>query len=237
MLPVNFNKDFAKAFTQDCILYSAIEEYSHGNLLFMQFTGDLRQMKPIAISIANNIYQGKLVSRLETVLANKSIPQLAFLCSMVNNLITEFNSYIQYEPHTCSYCTELIHTLESFHELVKSLNNDLCGQVSTKLKAIQAAIYNPAQPVEDGYYLYEVIDQIEFYLKNLLTYYYHFLIVRQQENENCEGIVGFTTQVADHLSELIRIIETVSNDIENVLDLLLTREVFMDLCEEQALYN
>jgi hypothetical protein len=183
------------------------------------------------------MYQGKLVSRILSLLENKSLPQMALLCSTVNNLINEFNSYIQHEPYTSAHCNELVHTLQSFHELASSLNNDIFGQVSNKLKDINACIYSANQHIEiDGYYLYEVIDQIEFYLKNLLTYYYHFLIVRQQEHENCKGI-GLTTYVADHLFELIGIIETVSDNIENVLDMVLTWEISMDLCEQQALYN
>lgn len=237
MSPDNFNKDFSKAFTQDCILYSAMEEYRHGNLLFRQFAGDADVMKPVAISVANNMYQGKLVSRILSVLENKSIPQIALLCTTANKIIDEFNSYIELEPYTSTHCHELINTLESFLELANSLNNDLCGQVSNKLYDIDSSIYIPDRHVDiDGLYLYEVIDKIEFYLKNLLTYYYHFLIVWQQENENCKGL-AFTTQVADHLWELTGIIEMASDNLEDILDMLLTWEERMDICEEQALFN
>ncbi|AEV98227.1 hypothetical protein A4D02_23280 [Niastella koreensis] len=237
MLPDNFNKDFTKAFTQNCILYSTTEEYSHGNLLFIQFTGDAREIKPIAVSVTNNMYQGKLVSRIIWGLENKSIPNASLLCSTIRNLINELNVYIRQEPYTCTHCNELIHTLGAFYELANSLNNDLSEQVLNKMKDLDACIYNTDRHADiNSYYLFETIEQIEFYLKNLLTYYYHFLIVKEMENENNNGI-GLTTQVADYLLELIGMIETVSNDIENVLDMLLTWEVRVDLCEEQAIHN
>ncbi|AEW00580.1 hypothetical protein A4D02_24955 [Niastella koreensis] len=233
----NFNKDFTKAFTRNCILYSATEEYSYGNLLFMQFTGDAREMNSIAISVVNNMYQGKLISRIIRVLENKNLPQVNQLCSTANNLINEFNSYIQQEPYTSAHCNELIQTMRSFYELVNSLNHDLCEQVLNKLKDLSSCIYNADRHANvDSYYLYEAIEQIKFYLKNLLKYYYHFLIVKEQEHENCKGI-GLTTQVADYLWELIGKIETVSDYIEDVLEMLLTWEIRMDMCEEQALYN
>ena len=59
---------------------------------------------------------------------------------------------------------------------------------------------------------------------------------KEQEHENCKGI-GLTTQVADFLWELMGKIETVSDNLEDVLDMLLTWEVRMDMAEEQALYN
>jgi|GEM_PF-3831487 len=237
MLPDNFNKDFTKAFTQHCILYSAIEEYRHGNLLFMQFAGNAQEMKPIAISVANNMYQGKLASRIIKELADKSIPQLGLLCSTTNILIEEFNSYINHELYTSGYCQELVHILQSFNELVNGLNTEIEGRVSNKLQDIHTSIYNVDRHDDiDVFYLYEIIEQIEFYLKNLLTYYYHFLIVKEQENVKCKGI-GLTTQVADLLGELIGAIEMVSNNMEDLLNMLLTWEVCMEKYEELALYN
>lgn len=237
MSPDNFNKDFARPFTRECVLYSPTEEYRHGNLLFMQFGRGNGEMKPIAIAVSKKMFQSQLVSRIIRVLKNNSLPQIELLRAAADNLIDEFNSHIQQEPYASTFCNELVHILGSFQELTNSLNTDFCGQVSKKLKAINACIHNPDQHMEiDGSYMYEVINQIEFYLKDLLTYYYHFLIVRQQENENGKGI-GLTTQVADYLWELIGIIETVSDNIEDVLDMLLTWEVSMEMSEEQALNN
>jgi hypothetical protein len=237
MSPDNFNKDFARAFTQDCSLYSPTEEYRHGNLLFMQFGGAAGEMRFVAVAVSKQMYQSQLVSLITRTLKNRCIPQIGLLCTTANNIIEEFNTYLQHEPYTSNYFLELIHTLKSFYELVNLLIRDVCERISNDLKDINDIIYNPDHLTHiDSLYLYPAVDQIEFYLKNLLTYYYHFLTVKQQENENGKGI-GLTTQVADCLCELIGQIEMTSDDLENVLDIILSWEVCMEMCEEQALYN
>lgn len=237
----NFNTDFAKEFMQGCTVYSAIEEYRLGNLLFMQFAGNALEMCSIALPVVNKIFHSKLISQLEIILENENIPQIESLNATANNLLFEFRTYVQNEPYTSHYYNELIAVLGSFQELCNSLNNDVQGKVSKKIKNINKDIYAPESDVcIDSSYFSSIIDNIESYLNNILAYYNHFMIVWHQENDNNNHKskeIGLTTQVADHLWELISEIEAVSTGIENLLNMLLTWEVRMEMNEEQALNN
>ena len=232
-----FSTDFANQFRQEYALYTPVEEYQHCNLLFRQFTGRPAEIKTLAISVTRKLYHVPLIYRLISKLENEDNQQLNNLCAVVKNLANEFHAYIQHEPYTSGYYNDLIATLDSFHELAGAFKMDICGQVSNKLKDVYKGLHEQHSDFDlNSTYPYTIAEEIGFYLKNMLVYYKHFVVIWRNESENKKGI-RLTTQVADHLFGLVNDIEEVINCMEGTLDLFLTWEVQMDNTEDQALFN
>ena len=231
-----FRKDFANQFRQEYELYTPVEEYRQGNLLFRELSHS-NGIEALAISVTKKLYHAPLISRLIDKLRNEDIRQVGNLCAVVTNLRNEFHTYIQNEPYTSTYYKDLIATFDSFHELINTLKKDMYEQTLDSLMKTYTGIHEQHSRFDiDITYAYTRTEEIGEYLKNMLVYYNHFVISWQNEAGNKKGI-NFTTQVADYLSELICVIEQVISNMEDTLDLFLTWEVQVDLMEDQALFN
>ena len=71
----------------------------------------------------------------------------------------------------------------------------------------------------------------------MLAYYNHFIVIWQNEADNSQKGLRLTTQVAEHLSELIAVTELVIASAESTRDLLVSWDAHIQLSEVQALFN
>ena len=233
-----FSTAFARQFRQEYTLYSATEEYQHGSLLFKQVAGDSAEIGPLAALVAKKLHNAQLIYRIVAKLENEDIPQARYLCSIINSMSNEFNAYVQHEPYTARYYNDLIAMLDSFQKIADAFEKDVCEEVADKLKNIHTAITEQHSTVDiDDNYANTISEQIDFYLKNLLAYYNHFITIWQNEADNSQKGPRLTTQVADHLSELIAVTELVIAGMENTRELLFTWDAHMQMSEVQALFN
>ena len=232
-----FNKDFADQFRQECTLYTAVEEFQNANLLFRQFAGNPTEIETLAVSVAKKIYQAPFICRLMNKIENEDIEQVSSLCTVVKNLCDEFHGYVQHESYTSDYYNDLIATLDSFFQLASAFKKEVCEQASNTLKKAYKGLHAQYSGFDfDGIYPYEIAEEIGYYLKNMLVYYNHFVVISQNETDDKKGI-QLTTQVAEYLSELLNVIEQVITGMESTLDLFLIWEVHMEIRENQALFN
>jgi hypothetical protein len=232
-----FSKDFADQFRQEYALYTPLEEYQHGNLLFMQVAGIPEEIEILAISVTKKLYHAPFIYRLINKLKNEDIQQVSNLCAAVKDLCDEFHVCIQNESYTSGYYNDLIATLDSCYDLASALKKDICIQVSYELKRVYTGLHEQRSGFDlKATYPYAIAEEIGYYLKNMLVYYNHFVVTWQNEKDNNKGI-QLTTQVSDYLSELINVIEQVICGMEDTLDLFLTWEAQMDIMEDQALFN
>lgn len=233
-----FSIAFARQFRQEYTLYSATEEYQHGSLLFKQVTGELAAIGPLAALVAKKLHNAQLINRIITKLENEDIPQANYLCAIINSMSNEFNAYVEHEPYTARYYNDLIAMLDSFQKIADAFEKDVCEEVAGNLKHIYTAIDEQHSTVDiDDNYANTITEQIDFYLKNMLGYYNHFITIWQNEADNNQKGPRLTTQVADHLSELIAVTELVIASMENTRELLLTWDAHMHMSEMQELFN
>jgi len=238
MSPEPFSAAFARQFRQEYTLYSATEEYRHGSLLFKQVAGDFAEMGPLTALVAEKLHNAPLVHRLIAKLENEDVPQARYLCAIIDSMSNEFNAYVEREPYTAGYYKDLIAMLDSFQKIADAFEKDVCEELANKLKDLYTAIHDEhLNAAIDDNYANTVIEQIDFYLKNMLAYYNHFMVIWQNEADNSQKGLRLTTQVADHLSELIAVTELVIASMENTRELLLTWDAHVQMSEVQALFN
>jgi len=237
MSPEPFSTAFARQFREEYTLYSATEEYRHGNLLFKQVTADT-EIGPLAASVAEKLHSAPLIYRIIAKLANEDIPQALYLCAIIDSMSSEFNAYVEHEPYTARYYNDLISMLDSFQKIAGAFEKDVCEELADTLKKIHAAIHDRHSDVNiDDNYVNTEIEQIDFYLKNILAYYNHFIVIWKNEADNSQKGPRLTTQVADHLSELIAVTELVISGMENTRELLVTWDAHMQTSEALTLFN
>lgn len=233
-----FTKDFAKQFSQEYILYPSTEEYQHGNMLFRQFKGSYSATASLAVAVTKKLCHTQLIHQTIIKLQNEYIPDVYRLRKLVKEARNEFRAYAQHEPCTSGYYHELIAMLDSFYQLTNEAGRNVLVQVSRNLKKIYTGVHKQQKNFElNGACMNPIVEQVEFYLKNLQAYYNHFLVIWQHETTCSSREPGLTTQVADYLSVLIAFAEKVIANMEDTLEQLLTWQAQMDIKEEQELYN
>lgn len=237
MLHYYFGKDFAKQFRNECGLYSATPEYHYGNLLVKQFAGNCEEVNAIALALTETFFNTQLVYKIMLVISNKAIPATSELSRLAERYKMEFEYYLQHEPYTAHYYNDLIAMLDSFSRLINGFNTDFENQVYGQLSTYHTVLHTSQENyVAESVSLSQIIEQTEFYLKNVMAYYNYFIVAWQYEANNSKG-VALTTYMADHLRELITGVEETLACMEDIRTLLLTWEVQMEIREDQELLN
>ena len=233
-----FGKDFAKQFKYDCELYSPTPEYHYGNLLVKQFTGNYEELNTLGEELAETFFNTKLIYQIVCTIRNEAIPTASQLCKLIAEIKSKFEFDLQLEPYIAHYYNDLIAMLDSFAELINSFRKYIDEQVNSQLIKYHLDILATENSyIAESSSLLEVIDQIEFYLKNILSYYNYIIVTWQYESNNNSKGIDLTTYMADYLHDLIIKAEETIACIEDLRTLILVWEAQMEGREDQELYN
>lgn len=237
MSPQYLTKDFAKQFRNECELYSPAEEYQYGKLRVKKFKGNDADVLLTGRKLTEMFFNVHLIDLILSTLRNKNLPAATKLITKTTALKNKCESYIQLEPYTAHFYNEHIAVLQSFSELTAAFYTDFQDQIYSQLSTYYIDIHEQNEnPVAESSSLSEIIGLIEFYLKNILSYYNYFIVTWQHEANSNKGI-QLTTYMADHLQMLIVFMEEMIAGIEEMRSLFLNWEAEIIIKDEQELYN
>jgi hypothetical protein len=232
-----FGKDFAKQFKYESDLYSQTPEYHHGNLLVKQFTGNYDELNTLGDELAEIFFNSKLISLIVCTIRNEAIPTTSQLYKLITEIKGNFEYDLQLEPYTAHYYKDHIAMLDSFAQLINSFRKYLDENVNSQLFRFQLYIHTAENSyVAESSSLTEITEQMEFYLKNILSYYNYIIVACQYESSNGNG-VDLTTYMADYLHDLIIKSEETIACIEDLRTLILTWVAEIGIRDDQEIYN
>jgi hypothetical protein len=235
-MPANhYNREFARQFRQDHILYPGTEERQVDHLRFRQFAGNKQELANLANHLSDLVHDVSLINRLVTFMQDEAMSNAACLVTYIEGVKKQFSEYADAEPYTATYYAHMMLALNDLEELAETFQNDISEHLLDKLQMAFAVASNNYLDI-DSETICKIDDAIEYYLDNFEAYDNYFNgLIRQEQNQ--DKAVTVTSQVAYYLSKLVSFTDTFMLQLQSTREILFAWDIQLNNREMQELYN